>query len=35
MPDDGELVDMVPGIALNAEARQKFLIDNPMRLYWN
>jgi 2-pyrone-4,6-dicarboxylate lactonase len=34
MPDDGLLVDWVPHIAVTAEARQKLLVDNPMRLYW-
>lgn len=34
MPDDGQLVDMIPLIATNAELQQKLLIDNPMRLYW-
>ncbi|MGF7238341.1 MAG: amidohydrolase family protein [Frankia sp.] len=35
MPDDGELVDMVPRIARDPETQQKLLIENPMRLYWN
>ena len=34
MPDDGTLVDFIPRIAPTAELRQKLLIDNPMRLYW-
>lgn len=35
MPDDGVLVDVIPGIA-NGPARQKaLLVDNPMRLYWS
>ncbi|MEO0576510.1 MAG: amidohydrolase family protein [Pseudomonadota bacterium] len=34
MPDDGELVDYIPKIAVTAELRQKLLVDNPMRLYW-
>jgi len=34
MPDDGLLVDWVPHIAVTPEARQKLLVDNPMRLYW-
>lgn len=34
MPDDGELVDFIPKIALTAEHQQKLLVDNPMRLYW-
>ncbi|MGW4489671.1 amidohydrolase family protein [Amycolatopsis sp. NPDC004368] len=34
MPDDGTLVDFVPRIAPTAEARQKLLVDNAMRLYW-
>lgn len=34
MPDDGELVDMIPRIAVTEAARQALLVDNPMRLYW-
>ena len=34
MPDDGLLVDFIPDIAVTAEAQQKLLFDNPMRLYW-
>ena len=34
MPDDGQLVDMIPKIAPTAELQQKLLVDNPMRLYW-
>ena len=34
-PDDGRLVDMIPRIAVTAEARQALLVDNPMRLYWD
>ncbi|MFJ8212615.1 amidohydrolase family protein [Streptomyces sp. NPDC096033] len=34
MPDDGLLVDFVPGIAPTPELRQRLLVDNPMRLYW-
>lgn len=34
MPDDGKLVDFIPRIATTNEARQKLLVDNPMRLYW-
>jgi 2-pyrone-4,6-dicarboxylate lactonase len=34
MPDDGELVDLVPRIAPTQLLRQKLLVDNPMRLYW-
>ena len=33
MPDDGNLVDYIPRIAVTAEAQQKLLVDNPMRLY--
>ncbi|WP_310736064.1 MULTISPECIES: amidohydrolase family protein [unclassified Pseudoalteromonas] len=35
MPDDGELVDMIPLFAPTAELQKKLLIDNPMRLYWS
>lgn len=34
MPDDGALVDVIPRIAVTAEAQQKLLVDNPNRLYW-
>lgn len=34
MPDDGQLVDVIPRIAPTEPARRKLLIDNPMRLYW-
>ena len=34
MPDDGELVDLLPRIAPTQLLRQKLLVDNPMRLYW-
>jgi 2-pyrone-4,6-dicarboxylate lactonase len=34
MPDDGNLVDVLPHIAPTAELQRKLLIDNPMRLYW-
>jgi 2-pyrone-4,6-dicarboxylate lactonase len=34
MPDDGELVDVIPRIAPTAELQHKLLIENPMRLYW-
>ncbi|NLG75845.1 MAG: amidohydrolase family protein [Xanthomonadaceae bacterium] len=35
MPDDGQLVDLIPKIAPTAELQQKLLVDNPMRLYWS
>ena len=34
VPDDGQLVDMIPKIAPSAEEQKALLIDNPMRLYW-
>lgn len=34
MPDDGQLVDLIPKIAPTAELQHKLLVDNPMRLYW-
>jgi 2-pyrone-4,6-dicarboxylate lactonase len=34
MPDDGELVDVIPRIAPTAELQRALLVDNPMRLYW-
>jgi 2-pyrone-4,6-dicarboxylate lactonase len=34
VPDDGELVDLIPRIAPTPELQQKLLVDNPNRLYW-
>lgn len=34
IPDDGELVDVIPRIAPAAELQRRLLVDNPMRLYW-
>jgi 2-pyrone-4,6-dicarboxylate lactonase len=34
MPDDGNLVDVLPHIAPTTELQRKLLVDNPMRLYW-
>ncbi len=34
MPDDGELVDLIPQIASTAQLQRALLVDNPMRLYW-
>ncbi|HKX79057.1 MAG TPA: amidohydrolase family protein [Novosphingobium sp.] len=34
IPDDGQLVDIIPRIAPTAELQRKLLIHNPMRLYW-
>jgi 2-pyrone-4,6-dicarboxylate lactonase len=33
-PDEGQLVDFIPEIAVTAELQRKLLVDNPMRLYW-
>lgn len=33
-PDEGDLLDFVPRIAITPELQQKLLVDNPMRLYW-
>ncbi|WP_210725962.1 amidohydrolase family protein [Modicisalibacter radicis] len=35
MPDDGELVEVIPRIAVTDELQQRLLVDNPGRLYWN
>jgi 2-pyrone-4,6-dicarboxylate lactonase len=35
MPDDGQLVDIIPRIATTPALRTKLLVDNPMRLYWS
>ena len=34
IPDDGEVVDMIPRIARTKLSQKKLLVDNPMRLYW-
>jgi 2-pyrone-4,6-dicarboxylate lactonase len=34
VPDDGELVDVIPRIAPTAALQQALLVDNPNRLYW-
>ncbi|MDF1716317.1 MAG: amidohydrolase family protein [Antarcticimicrobium sp.] len=34
VPDDGQLVDVIPRIAPTEALQQALLIDNPMRLYW-
>ncbi len=34
MPDDGQLVDLIPEIATSKEKQYALLVDNPMRLYW-
>jgi 2-pyrone-4,6-dicarboxylate lactonase len=35
IPDDGELVDVLPRIAVTQELQRKLLVDNPERLYWS
>lgn len=35
VPDDGQVVELIPLIADTAEKQQKLLVDNPMRLYWS
>lgn len=34
MPDDGQLVELIPLIADTEAKQQALLVDNPMRLYW-
>ena len=34
MPDDGDLVDIIPLIAPTSVLQHKLLVDNPMNLYW-
>jgi len=34
MPDDGELVDVIPLIATSVQEQQQLLVDNPEKLYW-
>jgi len=33
MPNDGDLVDLVPLFAKDAVTQQRILVDNPARLY--
>ena len=33
MPNDGELVDLIPLVAPTADLQKKLLVDNPARLY--
>jgi len=35
MPNDGDLVDLLPLVCPDAELRRKLLVDNPARLYWS
>lgn len=35
MPDDGDLVNLLPRIAPAPELTRRLLVDNPMRLYWD
>ena len=34
MPDEGDLVDLVPRIAPTEDLQRRLLVDNPTRLYW-
>jgi len=34
MPDDGDLVDLVPQFAPTADLQRRLLVDNPRSLYW-
>lgn len=34
MPDDGELVDVIPKIATSKSLQRKLLVENPRSLYW-
>jgi 2-pyrone-4,6-dicarboxylate lactonase len=35
MPDDGDLVDLIPRFAPTPDLQRRLLVSNPMRLYWN
>jgi 2-pyrone-4,6-dicarboxylate lactonase len=35
VPDDGQLVDFVPRIAVTPGQQRRLLVDNPLRLYWD
>jgi 2-pyrone-4,6-dicarboxylate lactonase len=34
LPDEGDLVDLIPRIAPTGDLRRRLLVDNPTRLYW-
>jgi predicted TIM-barrel fold metal-dependent hydrolase len=34
MPNDGDLVDLVPLITTEPALQRRFLVENPTRLYW-
>jgi len=34
MPDDGDLVDLLPHLAPTPDLQRRLLVDNPLRLYW-
>jgi 2-pyrone-4,6-dicarboxylate lactonase len=34
IPDEGQLVDLIPRLAPTETLQRKLLIDNPMKLYW-
>jgi 2-pyrone-4,6-dicarboxylate lactonase len=35
MPDDGQLVDLIPRIARTEALQRRLLVDNPLQLYWD
>jgi 2-pyrone-4,6-dicarboxylate lactonase len=35
VPDDGQLVDFVPRIAVTPGQQRRLLVNNPLRLYWD
>ncbi|MBS0367031.1 MAG: amidohydrolase family protein [Proteobacteria bacterium] len=35
MPDDGDLVDFIPGIAPASDQQRRLLVENPLNLYWD
>ena len=34
IPDDGQLVDVIPRVAVTEKLQRKLLVENPIRLYW-
>ena len=34
LPDDGQLVDVIPQIAVTKQLQRQLLVENPMALYW-
>ncbi|MBX2839359.1 MAG: amidohydrolase family protein [Gammaproteobacteria bacterium] len=35
VPDDGQLVELIPQVARSADLQEKMLVENPEKLYWS